>query len=201
MGKEKLFKFYNRSQEYFELAEKGHLKKTTFPIHREILNKCQKKKGLIVDLGCGTGLDISKMVSNNNFCLGIDISQLAIDKAKSRKMENTDFLKSDLENLPLENKSVDIITSFFTFEHLLNPEKVLSEADRILKENGEIFILCPNFSSPFRGAPVYGWYNKAKIFKKMFLSLSRIFSVLILRKKDFKVKIIDESLINFKKIG
>jgi len=201
VNKKKLFEFYNQSEEYFKSTEQGHLQGNIFPIHRKILNKCKKKKGLIVDLGCGTGLDVSKMVSNDNFCLGIDISELAVNRAKSRKIKNTDFKKSNLENLPLENKSADVITSFFTFEHLLNPEKVLSEADRILKKDGEIFILCPNFASPFRGAPVYGWYSKDKILKKMILSLGRIFNVWILRKKDFKVKIIDESLIDFNKIG
>ena len=195
------FDYYNENEKYFDLSEKAHLKGGLFPIHQEILDKCKKKNGLIVDLGCGTGLDISKMVSNNNFCLGLDISQLAINKAKSKKIKNTDFKRSNLENLPLDDNSVDIVTSFFVFEHLLNPEKVLLEADRILKENGEVFILCPNFSSPFRGAPVYGWYSIDKILKKMLLSLRRMFNVWVLRKKDFKVKMIDESLIDLSKNG
>ncbi len=201
MDKEKLFEFYNQSQEYFDLTEKGHLEKTIFPIHQEILNKCKKKRGLIVDLGCGTGLDISKMAGGNNHCLGIDVSQIAVNRAKTRKINHAHFLKSNLENLPLDKKSANVITSFFTFEHLFNSEKVLLEADRILKKSGELFILCPNFASPFRGAPVYGWYSKDKIFKKMLLSLRRMFNVWILRKKDFKVKMIDESLIDLNKIG
>jgi len=102
VNKKKLFEFYNQSEEYFKSTEQGHLQGNIFPIHRKILNKCKKKKGLIVDLGCGTGLDVSKMVSNDNFCLGIDISELAVNRAKSRKIKNTDFKKSNLENLPLE---------------------------------------------------------------------------------------------------
>ena len=201
MKKNDLFEFYNQSEEYFDLSERAHSKGELFPIHQEILDKCQKKKGLIVDLGCGTGLDVSKMVSDDNTCLGLDISKLAIDKAKSKKIKKTNFKKSDFENLPLEDNSVDVVTSFFVFEHLFNLEKVLSEADRILKKNGEVFFLCPNFASPFRGAPVYGWYSKDKILKKIFLSLGRIFNVWILRKKDFRVRIIDESLINLNKTG
>ena len=208
MGKnyqKKLFNYYNQNEEYFELAEKGQSGKNNIIFYQKILNRCKNKKGFLIDLGCGTGLDIFAMTGKNNFCLGLDISKLAINRAVKRadkkKIKNVDFKQSNLDKIFLKDNSVNTITSFWSFEHLLNPEKVLSEADRILKKDGEIFILCPNFSSPFRGAPVYGWYSKDKILKKMILSLSRIFSVLILRKKDFKVKMIDESLIDFNKIG
>ncbi len=201
--KEKLYQFYNQSEEYFELTEQGHRREIIFPIHREILNKCRERNGLLIDLGCGTGLDTLAMSGQNNFCLGIDISGLAIKKARIRaeNKKNVKFRRSDLENLPLEDRSVKTITSFYTFEHLFNPEKVLSEVDRVLIKKGELFLLCPSFASPFRNAPVFGGVRKIRILKKMILSLIRIFSVRILRKRDFKVKMIDESLIDFNKIG
>lgn len=201
MNKEKdFFKFYNQSNAYFELTEQGHREGDIFPVHRQILNECRKKKGLIVDLGCGTGLDALTMLSNNNYCLGLDISGIAIKKALARaeelKVKNVDFKQANLDILPLVDNSIDVITSFYTFEHLLNPEKVLSEIDRVLKPNGEVFVLCPNFSSPFRGAPVFGGIRKTRIFKKILLSLGRFFNVYILMDKSFKIKIIDSSLIN-----
>jgi len=201
MNKNNLFEFYNKSKEYFDSSERAHLNKSIFPIHRKILNRCRKKRGLIVDLGCGTGLDIVNMVSNDNFCIGIDISQLAINRANSRKIKNASFKKSDLEDLFLKDESVDVITSFYVFEHLFNPEKVLSEIDRVLKKNGEAFILCPSFASPFRGAPIFGGIRKIRIIKKAILSLFRIFSVWIFKKKDFKVNMIEESQIDFSKVG
>ncbi len=182
--KKKFLNYYSENKKYFELREQSRLQEEIFPIHKEILEKCRKKKGLIVDLGCGTGLDTLAMSGQENFCLGIDISQLAINKAKARKIKNADFLKSDLENLPLNSKSVDVITSFYTFEHLFDTEKVLSEIDRVLKSKGEIFLLCPNYVSPFRGAPAFGGVRKIKIAKKMILLLSRIFNVWFLRKKE-----------------
>lgn len=197
---EKFFKFYNQSSVYFELAEKGHCQENIFPIHRQILNKCRDKKGLIVDLGCGTGLDAMAMLGDNNRCLGLDISGIAVKKATARteelKIKNIDFKQADLSCLPLTDNSVDIITSFYTFEHLLDPEKVLSEIDRVLKPEGEAFLLCPNFSSPFRGAPVFGGIRKIRIFKKMFLSLGRFFGIYFLMDKSFKIKMIDSSLID-----
>lgn len=202
-SKEKLVEFYNQNKKYFELAEQGHSDKDLFPIHKNILSKCKKKKGLIVDLGCGTGLDTFAMAGKNNFCLGLDISSLAIKKAqdKIKDRKNINFQKANLENLPLKNNSVDVVTSFFTFEHLFGPEKVLSEINRVLKPEGELFILCPNFVSPFRGAPVFGGVRKIKIIKKMILSFIRIFNVRFLRKKDFKVNFIDGSLIDLNKVG
>lgn len=194
------FKFYNHSDAYFELAEPGHRQGDIFPIHRQILNECRNKKGLIIDLGCGTGLDVLAMLGNNNHCLGLDISGIAVKKAMARieelKIKNIDFKQADLGHLPLADNSVDVITSFYTFEHLVSPEKVLLEIDRVLKPNGEVFILCPNFSSPFRGAPVFGGIRKIRILKKMLLSLGRFFNVNILMDKGFKIKMIDSSLIN-----
>lgn len=191
-----LFEFYNQNKEYFKLTEQGHLRGGLFPIHKEILNKCKEKKGFLVDLGCGTGLDILAMTDKNNFCLGIDISQLAIKKAlaRTKNKKNIDFKQSNLEKLPLENNSVDVITSFFTFEHLLNSEKVLDEIDRVLKSKKEAFILCPNYSSPFRNPPIFGGIRKIRIVKKMILSLWRVFNVWFLKKKDFRVKIIEPDL-------
>ncbi len=198
---DKLHQFYNENEEYFNLADEGH--ENIFPIHREILDKCKDKSGLIVELGCGTGIDSIAMSGKDNYVMGIDISELAIKKARKRAegIEGVEFKESNLEALPLEDNSVDVIASFFTFEHLFNPERVLSEINRVLKKNGECFILCPSFASPFRGAPVYGGIRKVRILKKMILSLVRMFSVWIFGKKDFRVKMIDKALIDFKKVG
>lgn len=202
---EKFFKFYNRSDVYFELAEKGHRQGNIFPIHQQILKECCGKKGLIVDLGCGTGLDAMVMLGNNNHCLGLDISEIAVKKAIARvkelEIKNIDFKQVDLSHLPLSDNSVDVITSFYAFEHLLDPEKVLDEIVRVLKTNGEVFILCPNFSSPFRGAPVFGGIRKVRIIKKIFLSLFRYFDFYLSFNKRFQVNMIDDSLINLSKIG
>ena len=137
---DKLHQFYNENEEYFNLADEGH--ENIFPIHREILDKCKDKSGLIVELGCGTGIDSIAMSGKDNYVMGIDISELAIKKARKRAegIEGVEFKESNLEALPLEDNSVDVIASFFTFEHLFNPERVLSEINRVLKNNGVLII-------------------------------------------------------------
>ena len=63
MNKKKLFEFYNQSEEYFKSTEQGHLQGNIFPIHRKILNKCKKKKGLIVDWAVAQGWMFQKWLA------------------------------------------------------------------------------------------------------------------------------------------
>ncbi|TSC96047.1 MAG: ubiquinone/menaquinone biosynthesis methyltransferase [Parcubacteria group bacterium Athens1014_10] len=197
INKEKLFEFYNQNENYFKLAEQGNVEGAIFPIHKEILDKCKKRKGLIVDLGCGTGLNVLAMAGQNNFCLGLDISQLAVNQAlkKAEGKKNINFKQANLEQLPMKDNSAEVITSFFVFEHLLNLEKVLQEIDRVLKPGGEIFLLCPNFASPFRSAPPLGGVRKIKMLRKALFLIWRMMEVYIFRKKNFYLKKIDLSLL------
>ena len=99
-----------------------------------------------LDLGCGTGWAVryvSTLMKGEGHFVGIDISENMIKKAKeiAKGMNNVIFYKASSEELPLENNFFDNIICTFSFHHYLHPEKALSEARRVLKPGGRIYIL------------------------------------------------------------
>lgn len=75
------------------------------------------------------------------------------------------------ESLPFADKSFDIVYSANVLEHTQNPEQVLREAMRVLRDDGRLFIEIPNFLSYFEGhymvvmppvlwRPILAWWVK-----------------------------------------
>lgn len=100
-----------------------------------------------VDLGSGRGNDVIKMseeVGESGFVYGIDISEGMIAKAEANlakfEVNNAGILKAELENLPLENDSVDCIISNCTINHATNKMAVWNEVYRILKSGGRFVV-------------------------------------------------------------
>lgn len=99
-----------------------------------------------LDLGCGTGWAVryaaGLLKGRGNF-VGIDISEGMIAKAKENAegLKNVNFYRASSEELPLENDYFDVIICTMSFHHYLNPGKALSEAYRVLKQRGRIYIL------------------------------------------------------------
>ncbi len=122
------------------------------------LSKGDKK---ILDLGCGEGTRLSFLSKNGT---GVDISHKAINLAK-KKYPKLNFTVGNLENLKFKDDSFDLVYSAYVFEHLINPEKVISEAKRVLKPGGDLVIICPNYGAPNRASPPF----KDSRFKKFFL--------------------------------
>ena len=52
---------------------------------------------------------------------------------------------ADIANLPIEDSQADIVVSFYVLEHVQNPQLVLNEKYRILKNGGELFMLIPMY--------------------------------------------------------
>lgn len=106
------------------------------------------KKVNVLDLGCGTGLGLEFLGEYNEDLFeytGLDISPEMICHAKNKfkHMKNTSFVVGDMTNLSqFEDSSFDFVTSFFgSFSHALKFLKAMSEINRVLKNNGKIFIM------------------------------------------------------------
>lgn len=77
----------------------------------------------------------------------------------SDKVQNIDIfpydnvnIVCDIENLPFQDNSVDIILNIAVLEHVPNPEKVVNEIHRVLKKGGKVFSLFP-FIQGFHASP------------------------------------------------
>jgi len=100
-----------------------------------------------VDLGSGRGTDalrLAESVGPRGFIYGIDIADGMLEKAERNAQKlgvnNVKFIKTDLETLPLESNSVDLIISNCTINHASNKQKVWNEIYRILKKGGRFVV-------------------------------------------------------------
>ena len=90
-----------------------------------------------VDLGSGRGNDVVRLaetVGNNGYVYGIDISEGMIAKAQSLiekfDITNAKIIQSNLENIPLQDNSVDVVLNFLLFNAYWCSESTFSKSRR-----------------------------------------------------------------------
>ena len=102
----------------------------------------RKAKGFrCLDFGCGNGLALRQ-----NLAVRPDLEFYGIDiKDFSEELpERISFSIYDREKIPYQDNYFDIITLNHVLEHIQNPEIILTELKRVLKNKGRIFIEVPN---------------------------------------------------------
>jgi len=112
-----------------------------------------KLNEVCIDLGSGRGTDVLRLadeVGVGGFVYGIDVTEEMIRKATTTAtkmgMENVKFIQADLEQIPLEDETANLIISNCTLNHVSNKPKVWAEIYRLLK-NGGRFVISDIYSS------------------------------------------------------
>ncbi len=102
---------------------------------------------VVLDLGSGAGLEVflsAKLVGNSGKAYGLDMTDdmLALANRNKEKtgLTNVEFLKGYMEDIPLEDETIDVITSNCVINLSENKEKSLEEAYRVLKKGGRLAI-------------------------------------------------------------
>lgn len=105
----------------------------------------KKKKNIILDAGCGTGLLMKKMTRFGTV-YGIDVNKEAIKFAKKRNLKNV--YVGSITKLPFENNFFDIIVSIDVLYHrwVKSDLRALKEFHRVLKPDGLLILKLPAFS-------------------------------------------------------
>ena len=112
------------------------------------INHAKPQTGEIcVDLGSGRGNDVIRLaeeVGTTGYVYGIDISEGMIAKAKANlakfEVENAEIIQAELEKLPLNEKSVNLVISNCTINHATDKQAVWNEIYRILKTDGRFVV-------------------------------------------------------------
>lgn len=111
------------------------------------LDKAEVKEGeVFVDLGSGRGMDVLKAarVVKSGKAIGVDFTKEMLEVAetnrKKLKLQNASFLEGTIENLPIEDNSVDVLISNCTINHAKDKAKVYSEIFRVLRPGGRFIV-------------------------------------------------------------
>jgi SAM-dependent methyltransferase len=106
-----------------------------------------KEGETVLDLGSGAGIDCflaAKKVGLKGKIIGLDFNddmlKLARSNAKKLGLKNVEFIKGDIEKIPLPNNSVNVIISNCVINLAPDKDKVFSEIHRVLKPNGRVYI-------------------------------------------------------------
>ena len=102
---------------------------------------------VVLDLGSGGGIDVllsARRVAPSGKAYGLDMTDdmLALARENQQKagIENVEFLKGEIEHIPLPDNSVDVIISNCVINLSADKDRVLAEAFRVLKPGGRFAV-------------------------------------------------------------
>jgi SAM-dependent methyltransferase len=102
---------------------------------------------IVLDLGSGGGIDVllsAKRVAPDGKAYGLDMTDemLALARENQRKagLTNVEFLKGEIENIPLPDSSVDVIISNCVINLSADKDRVIAEAFRVLEPGGRFAV-------------------------------------------------------------
>ena len=106
-----------------------------------------KEGETVLDLGSGGGIDVflaSKKVGQTGKVIGVDMTDEMLQRAKTTASKhgysNVEFRLGEMEDLPLEDQTVDVIISNCVINLAPDKLKVFKEAYRVLKPDGRLMV-------------------------------------------------------------
>lgn len=110
--------------------------------YNSVLEKVNVTDGVVLDVGCGSGLFFKMVAAQANILVGVDLSVKLLEKAKeqARNFENVFVLQADADHLPFKNGMFDYVFAFTTLQNMPNPSDTLVEIKRAVKSTGRVVV-------------------------------------------------------------
>lgn len=144
---EKSYEFYQNEffafeNPYYETMIDENIEKYKF--YKKMLEESNLQDIPITDIGCGRGNFIVWLKRNGwkSDCVGVDvdIKSLAVNNNESK----VTFIESSAKSLPFRDNSCYLLTYLQSLEHIVDINQALSEANRVLQDDGFLLIDVPD---------------------------------------------------------
>ena len=116
-------------------------------VARELCVACD-----VLDVASGEGYGAALLANVAKSVTGVEIDPAAVAHAAANyRANNLRFLRGDALALPLPDASIDVVVCFETIEHLIDPERFMSEVRRVLRSGGCFVVSTPDravYSAP-----------------------------------------------------
>jgi ubiquinone/menaquinone biosynthesis C-methylase UbiE len=146
--KEKSVKHFNSTAEEYDNSFDGKFVKV---MYQPLLDELDKNvEGKLLDVGCGTGNILCKLVNGKRELFGIDLSENMVRECSKRMGSHADIKIADAEHIPYKDNFFDVLICNASFHHYPHPEEVLKEMKRVLKNGGRLLIGEGYAIQPFR---------------------------------------------------
>lgn len=144
-----------------------------------------KNRGRVLEIGCGNGFfsyllsfTSGKVVASDLYVKNSRTHTPGIDNAcrfisKSRK-ENISLCACAMNYLPFKNETFDMIFSGYTLQYINDRTLALSEMRRVIKKDGVVILVVPNFIERFYSFFQFYIYFTVKIIKSIFKSIYKV---------------------------
>lgn len=130
--------------ERFVPSERGRIAYEHYHRYATCLDAANGK--VVLDVASGEGYGAALLAGSAKRVIGVEIDQVSVRHARNAygDLPNLSFVVSDCRSMPLKSKSVDLITSFETIEHIERQDEMIREFVRLLRPNGLLIVSSPD---------------------------------------------------------
>lgn len=118
--------------------------------------------GIVLDVGCGTGVHLAMYQKYQCSLFGIDTSPSMLDVARARLGPDAELRQADAAHMPYESDYFDLILCMLALHEMDDRMRmaVLGEMDRVVKPEGRVLLI--DFHAG-KSRPIRGWISKLVI--------------------------------------
>lgn len=151
MNTKSKYSYYETNQKYSNFLNSQD--KYVYKKYVDFIKKYSKKSDNFLDVGCGSGILVDLVKTYVN-AAGIEVSKTSINLCKKKKL-NCKYYNGS--RIPHKDRSFNVVGSFNVLEHSQDPALFLDEQYRVLRKDGYLFVICPNFLSITNA---YHWHTQ-----------------------------------------
>jgi ubiquinone/menaquinone biosynthesis C-methylase UbiE len=136
--KRKVMQRYDLTAEMYE-ERYGVEQKTKYEVALENVNIADCR---ILDVGCGSGLFLSRAAATADLVAGVDVSRKLLLKAKeqTRVFGNVFVLQADADHLPFRESVFDAVFAFTVLQNMPEPSETLNQLKLVARPAGKVVV-------------------------------------------------------------